>query len=99
MLLGDSGVRGTALNNLSVKSKSTVPGLPRNCHSWFGSTTSLCERARPRSDEHTSELQSLMRISYAVFCLIKQWHLDLQYILLSQFTRHLSVHGYFGCSL
>src|SRR3546814_9015364 len=23
----------------------------------------------PRSDEHTSELQSLMRISYAVFCL------------------------------
>src|SRR3546814_3815777 len=26
----------------------------------------------PRSDEHTSELQSLMRISYAVFCLKKQ---------------------------
>src|SRR3546814_2515790 len=26
---------------------------------------------RPRSDEHTSELQSLMRISYAVFCLKK----------------------------
>src|SRR3546814_4170522 len=25
--------------------------------------------ARPRSEEHTSELQSLMRISYAVFCL------------------------------
>src|SRR3546814_4238418 len=25
-----------------------------------------------RSDEHTSELQSLMRISYAVFCLNKQ---------------------------
>src|SRR3546814_2535265 len=26
----------------------------------------------PRSEEHTSELQSLMRISYAVFCLQKQ---------------------------
>src|SRR3546814_1303405 len=26
---------------------------------------------RPRSDEHTSALQSLMRISYAVFCLTK----------------------------
>src|SRR3546814_66644 len=26
-------------------------------------------RAEPRSEEHTSELQSLMRISYAVFCL------------------------------
>src|SRR3546814_2374413 len=27
---------------------------------------------RPRSEEHTSELQSLMRISYAVFCLKKK---------------------------
>src|SRR3546814_7907230 len=27
---------------------------------------------RARSEEHTSELQSLMRISYAVFCLKKQ---------------------------
>src|SRR3546814_5593380 len=27
-----------------------------------------------RSEEHTSELQSLMRISYAVFCLKKQKH-------------------------
>src|SRR3546814_1846495 len=35
----------------------------------FGPTTSseLC-----RSEEHTSELQSLMRISYAVFCLKKK---------------------------
>src|SRR3546814_1761043 len=28
--------------------------------------------ARARSEEHTSELQSLMRISYAVFCLKKK---------------------------
>src|SRR3546814_4266286 len=28
-------------------------------------------RGRKRSEEHTSELQSLMRISYAVFCLKK----------------------------
>src|SRR3546814_8342276 len=28
--------------------------------------------ARDRSEEHTSELQSLMRISYAVFCLKKK---------------------------
>src|SRR3546814_5902343 len=40
-----------------------------------------------RSEEHTSELQSLMRISYAVFCLKKktknhspQYHTDKQYI-------------------
>src|SRR3546814_6780778 len=30
------------------------------------------ERALDRSEEHTSELQSLMRISYAVFCLKKK---------------------------
>src|SRR3546814_2666990 len=29
-------------------------------------------RPDPRSEEHTSELQSLMRISYAVFCLQKK---------------------------
>src|SRR3546814_1905265 len=29
-------------------------------------------RCHPRSEEHTSELQSLMRISYAVFCLKKK---------------------------
>src|SRR3546814_4901041 len=29
-------------------------------------------RQRRRSEEHTSELQSLMRISYAVFCLTKK---------------------------
>src|SRR3546814_11106306 len=35
----------------------------------------LAERSRAlkvRSEEHTSELQSLMRISYAVFCLKKK---------------------------
>src|SRR3546814_7963460 len=30
--------------------------------------------AAARSEEHTSELQSLMRISYAVFCLKKKQH-------------------------
>src|SRR3546814_4215209 len=32
-------------------------------------------RSLPRSEEHTSELQSLMRISYAVFCLKKKKYL------------------------
>src|SRR3546814_6460698 len=38
-------------------------------------TFAALEQARPvagRSEEHTSELQSLMRISYAVFCLKKK---------------------------
>src|SRR3546814_9293056 len=32
-------------------------------------------RDQSRSEEHTSELQSLMRISYAVFCLKKKQHI------------------------
>src|SRR3546814_8104412 len=31
-----------------------------------------CQENTDRSEEHTSELQSLMRISYAVFCLKKK---------------------------
>src|SRR3546814_5561142 len=33
-------------------------------------------KAKTRSEEQTSELQSLMRISYAVFCLKKKTHLN-----------------------
>src|SRR3546814_5172290 len=36
------------------------------------STDARTRSARSRSEEHTSELQSLMRISYAVFCLKKK---------------------------
>src|SRR3546814_10301823 len=39
-------------------------------HRSLGGRTEM-QRA-PRSEEHTSELQSLMRISYAVFCLKKK---------------------------
>src|SRR3546814_2101663 len=38
--------------------------------SFAGATDRMVEAAR--SEEHTSELQSLMRISYAVFCLKKK---------------------------
>src|SRR3546814_15784020 len=38
--------------------------------------TAARERIAPRSEEHTSELQSLMRISYAVFCLKKKKQAD-----------------------
>src|SRR3546814_3371226 len=36
-----------------------------------------------RSEEHTSELQSLMRISYAVFCLKKNTHKQIKQITIS----------------
>src|SRR3546814_9552783 len=41
-----------------------------------GRTSSRCRR----SEEHTSELQSLMRISYAVFCLKKKSTIQTHYI-------------------
>src|SRR3546814_5772052 len=37
-----------------------------------GTTGALLDAYNRRSEEHTSELQSLMRISYAVFCLKKK---------------------------
>src|SRR3546814_14748620 len=37
-----------------------------------GGTLARWTRGGSRSEEHTSELQSLMRISYAVFCLKKK---------------------------
>src|SRR3546814_8610804 len=51
---------------------------------WYGTPSERCVNGdnvrqvdsyageRKRSEEHTSELQSLMRISYAVFCLKKK---------------------------
>src|SRR3546814_3975920 len=38
----------------------------------FGQIDVVARGAAGRSEEHTSELQSLMRISYAVFCLKKK---------------------------
>src|SRR3546814_7942507 len=42
-------------------------------HVFFNTSGS---EAIDRSEEHTSELQSLMRISYAVFCLKKKKHIN-----------------------
>src|SRR3546814_2033246 len=42
-----------------------------------------------RSEEHTSELQSLMRISYAVFCLKKKTHIHRTTNNTTQFTLDL----------
>src|SRR3546814_6579569 len=40
--------------------------------------TALRARIATRSEEHTSELQSLMRTSYAVFCLKKKIQITIQ---------------------
>src|SRR3546814_2904996 len=45
----------------------------RSCGGCRRSNRAVARRPSPeRSEEHTSELQSLMRISYAVFCLKKK---------------------------
>src|SRR3546814_4713098 len=54
--------------------RTRVMSSPRLCVLLGTSTTGSVgiTRGLPRSEEHTSELQSLMRISYAVFCLKKK---------------------------
>src|SRR3546814_3051669 len=45
-----------------------------SCGARSAMRSSASSRLSMRSEEHTSELQSLMRISYAVFCLKKKNH-------------------------
>src|SRR3546814_4029638 len=56
--------------------RQTVEHVFGTLKAWMGSThfltRTLNKVAAERSEEHTSELQSLMRISYAVFCLKKK---------------------------
>src|SRR3546814_9056189 len=48
-----------------------VPGVGGSVVDWVAYAHTV-QSAKDRSEEHTSELQSLMRISYAVFCLKKK---------------------------
>src|SRR3546814_3307716 len=50
-------------------------GMVGRVRNRFRGLALVKDRVHDRSEEHTSELQSLMRISYAVFCLKKQTHL------------------------
>src|SRR3546814_9024158 len=71
------------------RSLFTQPFLIRH-HALFGrrgqpELESHDELANVRSEEHTSELQSLMRISYAVFCLKKK---TLTFISTTSYLEH-----------
>src|SRR3546814_10837062 len=69
-----------ASSNFAARAMSRGPASPIiSIKPWFVQPSMLpaaqaaSNRARAaRSEEHTSELQSLMRISYAVFCLKKK---------------------------
>src|SRR3546814_12304307 len=61
-----------ASNNQPTDEKAKL-GLPREV-STICQSSEFADATAYRSDEHTSELQSLMRISYAVFCLKNKKH-------------------------
>src|SRR3546814_2155934 len=64
----------------NIRSRTSSPGSQRATSAGAGSESDstdsgaaiTCPPQSSRSEEHTSELQSLMRISYAVFCLKKK---------------------------
>src|SRR3546814_7971976 len=60
--------RRVAADHFAFRSRFGDRGLRR--HRQYGFPA--LEGGEERSEEHTSELQSLMRISYAVFCLKKK---------------------------
>src|SRR3546814_5869122 len=55
-----------------VHAAPPAPGNQSNSPSAMNCSSFVRRRTQHRSEEHTSELQSLMRISYAVFCLKKK---------------------------
>src|SRR3546814_6558991 len=57
---------------LAPTSASSMVGCIMSEPSKVPATSEPSAGTRSRSEEHTSELQSLMRISYAVFCLKKK---------------------------
>src|SRR3546814_2151501 len=66
---------------------------------WLAGQLAFKDLGRPgeaekhRSEEHTSELQSLMRISYAVFCLKKKNKPIIHLIITTTHTSALTTHS------
>src|SRR3546814_10353123 len=61
-----AAVRRCRRDSRHPETRRRTRGLPLDRAAWDDHAVA------PRSEEHTSELQSLMRISYAVFCLKKK---------------------------
>src|SRR3546814_1043559 len=75
MGVGFPPFRGGALKYAdTVGMKTILDKCAKYAHlgKLYEPTESMKKMAAERSEEHTSELQSLMRISYAVFCLKKK---------------------------
>src|SRR3546814_2406032 len=70
----DTSIRGNARRGLGIINNELYVGVRvwNHKHKVKDPTTGKDVTRLNRSEEHTSELQSLMRISYAVFCLQKK---------------------------
>src|SRR3546814_6675088 len=64
---GSKCLRANRCGSCAITQSGSMRALTSPHTRWVSSNT-----ADSRSEEHTSELQSLMRISYAVFCLKKK---------------------------
>src|SRR3546814_10555260 len=69
-LLIGLGSRHSDSSKVRRNGSARLDGVERGCR--HGEKVVDVVGLRGRSEEHTSELQSLMRISYAVFCLQKK---------------------------
>src|SRR3546814_5640182 len=88
-----SGAQSTLADNVRLtgwwyldEASEVLGGSPGRVRGWLRASVIVCVVAfvSTRSEEHTSELQSLMRISYAVFCLKKkqnQQSISIYYII------------------
>src|SRR3546814_5876296 len=56
----------------ALRQLQSAPRVAHTMHTRIDETELLDLLSDARTEEHTSELQSLMRISYAVFCLKKK---------------------------
>src|SRR3546814_2929467 len=57
---------------LAVEQRDALSWIENERNAGIGELLRVQQHGLTRSEEHTSELQSLMRISYAVFCLKKK---------------------------
>src|SRR3546814_3262072 len=94
--------RGAQCDDECAVSQGERPTFENSLHERRVSIDQLCDchhgnraehrgrpdRTAPRSEEHTSELQSLMRNSYAVFCLKKKQHNNTNHRKVNQLDNH-----------
>src|SRR3546814_8092649 len=87
---GPSGDRPDFLRTIAVSRwlrcdpSATICGVISPAARALARSSCNSSSVGPRSEEHTSELQSLMRISYAVFCLKKKNTQCLEYDIQSE---------------